>query len=112
MRFSSKTERFYLGRVSRCGIGYSMDPAIRKFAASGGIVSQILITLLENGRIDGAVVSRLIVNNGIIAGESLIATTPKEILASRGSIYSSVQPLSRSRIEGFNGRLAVVGLPC
>ena len=48
MRFSKKTETFYLGPLNNCYLGYSTDPEIRKHCASGGIVSAILIELLES----------------------------------------------------------------
>jgi len=93
-------------------MGYSNDPEVRKAAASGGIVSEILVYLLESGSIDGAMVSRLKIERGDIAGESIIAVDRNEILSSGGSIYSQTSSLPISEIKSFKGRVAVVGLPC
>ena len=112
MRFSNRTEQYYIGIVRNCYLGYSNDLEIRKHAASGGIASTLLIYLMESGRIDGAVTSRLKLDGDAISGKSYIAGCREEILSSGGSIYSNVSPLSLDRIKEFPGKLAIVGLPC
>ena len=49
----------YIGSYQSFYIGYSNDEQIRKNAASGGIISAILIYLLEKKLIDGAVTLRM-----------------------------------------------------
>lgn len=103
----------YLGHVSQGYLGYAADESIRVGAASGGAVSAILIDLLKQGQIDGALVSRVAVKDGKIGAKSFVAHTRDEILSARSSIY-----LEFSMREAFRllrqtpGRLAVVALPC
>ncbi len=46
----------FIGPYERIGIGFAKDAEIRSEGASGGIISAILIYLLEQKKIDGAVV--------------------------------------------------------
>ncbi|MDO8486489.1 MAG: Coenzyme F420 hydrogenase/dehydrogenase, beta subunit C-terminal domain [Candidatus Staskawiczbacteria bacterium] len=105
--------KYYLGDIRKAFLGYSTDENIRINAASGGVVSGILLSLLKNNEITGALISRQKMVNGKIDAETFIATTPKEILSSQSSIYFYVPILDQiDKIRNFAGRLAVVGLPC
>ena len=113
MRFNQATQEYFLGPLTESRVGYSADPEIRARSASGGLVSSILIHLLETGRVQGALVCRLEVADGELEAKPFIATSREEILSAGGSIYLNVNPLSdRELIEGFGGKLAMVGLPC
>lgn len=103
----------YLGKLVSQHIGYSNDFEVRKSAASGGIVSEFLIYLLDNKFIDGALVSRLKMQNNKITPEVFIAKTRKQILDARTSIYFSFPLMQHfDLVRNFEGKLAVVGLPC
>ncbi len=109
----SKPNNYYLGNYDQCFYGYSADENIRKNAASGGMVSQLLIYMLKNNYIDGAVVSNLSVENGEFITRTFIARTVEEVLYAQSSIYIDF-PLGRvfKEVESFKGRLAIVALPC
>ena len=66
---------------------------------------------LKAGYIDGALVSKIILQNPNINGKSFIATTCDEIRSCGGSIYFNVDP-AWEHLKQFEGRMAVVGLPC
>lgn len=89
--------------------GFAADEGVRRASASGGLVTALLCHALETGAIEGAVVSRL----KTIEPVTTIARTPEEIRAAATSIYFS-NPMLRDldQIRRFEGRLAVVGLPC
>ncbi len=104
---------FWMGRVDRCYLGYASDPEVRENAASGGAVSAVLIRLLESGRIDGALVSRITVKNGRLQAETFLARTREEILSAQTSIYFDFPVLPHIlRLRDKPGRYAVVALPC
>ena len=108
-----QTLEWYLGSVSQGYLGYAGDESVRDKAASGGAVSAILIDLLEQGVIDGALVSRVVVRDGEIGVESFIARTREEILSARSSIYMEFSMNAAFRLLAEDpGRLAVVALPC
>ncbi len=100
-----------LGPHQQVAIGYSGDPSIRRQGASGGVISSVLIHLLETGQVDGAVV----LHQGLSEPERadpVIATTRAEVLAAAQSVYAVTPTLTvLPEIEAFPGRLAFVGLP-
>lgn len=101
----------YTGAYRQISIGYCTDPQIRLNAASGGIISAMLIYLLRKREIDGAVVLGMSKQKPWLT-EPFIATTESEILDAAQSKYiiSSVNEILPA-IGAFNGRLAYVGLP-
>jgi len=118
--FPEENERIYgadgahnifTGAYKNIYIGNTLDENIRLQSASGGILSAILIWLLEKGRIDGAVVCGMSEKEPWLT-KPYIATTKEEILAAAQSKYilTSVNEIL-PEIEKFDGNLAYVGLP-
>jgi coenzyme F420-reducing hydrogenase beta subunit len=112
--FTPDQLRRYVGEFEGCYFTYAADEAVRANGASGGSVSALLIYLLESGQIDGALVCQTVLREGKPRPEFAIARSRDEIMAAQGSKYAAVYfsndalPL----IEAFDGRLAVVALPC
>ncbi len=101
----------YIGPYEILITGYSTDPEIRRNAGSGGILSSVLIYLLEQNRIDGAIVTTMSEDQPWLT-KPVIARTRGEILDAAQSKYiitSVNEILAESR--DFKGRLAYVGLP-
>lgn len=101
----------YTGAFRSISIGHATNELVRRTAASGGILSQILIWLLEKKHIDGAVVLRMSETEPWFT-EPFIAITKEEILEAAQSKYiiSSVNEIL-PQIADFKGTLAYVGLP-
>jgi coenzyme F420 hydrogenase subunit beta len=101
----------YTGAYQSISIGHCTDTEIRLNAASGGIISAILIYLLRTKEIDGAVVTGMSKEKPWLT-EPFIATTEQEILQAAQSKYiiTSVKEI-RPQIGAFKGKLAYVGLP-
>ncbi len=87
-----------LGRVDRVVVARAVDPAIRRRATDGGVVTALLLHLLNAGRIDGAVVAR---KTGTFTRTPCLATTRDEILAAAGFSFET----SRS-MDVFGGKYA------
>lgn len=102
-----------VGRYEKCFTGYSADYDIRYHSASGGMVSQFIIWLLENDKIDGAVVTKFDKENPLLV-KTFIATTREEVISARSSKYSPVSLNTAIQdIKSASGaRYVVVGLPC
>ncbi|MFH0909091.1 MAG: coenzyme F420 hydrogenase/dehydrogenase beta subunit N-terminal domain-containing protein [bacterium] len=99
-----------LGHVKKVRTGYAADPDIRRRGASGGVISRVLIHLLETKRIDGAIV----VQQGLPVPEKArvkIARTCEEILAAAESIYVPVSVLDILRDIKPGERYAMTCLP-
>ncbi|MDO5481842.1 MAG: Coenzyme F420 hydrogenase/dehydrogenase, beta subunit C-terminal domain [Bacteroidaceae bacterium] len=102
-----------VGRYLRCYTGYSNNHDIRYHAASGGMVSQFLMWLLENKYIDGAVVTRFDKENPLLV-KSYVATTPEEVWEGRSSKYApvSLNKAAQDIKTASGNRYVVVGIPC
>lgn len=101
----------YTGAYQNIYIGYALDEEVRRNAASGGILSAILIYLLQTKKIDGVVTLRMSHQTPWLS-EAFIATTREEIMEAAQSKYtiSSVNEIL-PEIEKFAGQLAYVGIP-
>ncbi len=103
-----------LGANQGCWTTFSTDDEVRKNAASGGTTSQLILNLLDQRAIDGALVWQLELGEPRPAVKPFIARERAEVLGAQGSKYCAVDfprdgmPL----IRAFEGRLAVVLLPC
>jgi coenzyme F420 hydrogenase subunit beta len=101
------------------------DEAIRQAATDGGVVTSLLLYMLEKHLIDGAIVSQ---KTSIFGREPLIATTREELIGAAGSHFDSSSHLEAlgdqyttysptiSAVRGLESRhvhrVAMVGTPC
>jgi len=103
-------ENWLLGPFVAVRTGHASDPAVRRAGASGGVLTAVLLHLLETGRIDAAVVAR----QGVPTPErarAVVARTPDEIRAAAGSVYIPVAMLDRLPQLEPGGRYAITCLP-
>jgi len=93
-------------------IGYSNYHGLREGSTSGGIVTAVLLHMLETKQIDGAVV---IASDpeALWRGKPIIARTKEEILSAVKSKYA-ISPTNSvfKEIREVKGKYALVGLPC
>lgn len=101
------------GHYLQAYVGHSNNENVRLHSATGGMVTQFLIWLLQSNVIDGAVVVRYRKDNPF-EPEPFIATTPDEIWESRSSKYIvlSMDKMAYEIANGTYKNLVVVGLPC
>ena len=101
------------GRYLESFVGYSLDGDLRFHAASGGLLTQFLIWLLDKKEIDGAVVTKFD-RNSEFKVKTIIATTRDELLEAKSSKYSPVTMAGviQSLKAAPGDRYVVVGLPC
>lgn len=101
----------YTGPYHSLHIGFAKNPELRSKGASGGILSTVLIYLLENKKIDGAIVTRMSHEKPWLT-EPFIATSREDILEAAQSKYilTSVNEILEQS-SSFKGKLAYVGLP-
>ena len=112
--FGKEPEDILIGNYLNCYVGHSTDYDIRYNSSSGGLITQVLIFALEEGIIDGALVTRM-GKDSPLEPEPFIARTMEEIIEARGSKYCPVPAnvALREILEADEGeRFAVVGLPC
>ncbi|MFX0065299.1 MAG: Coenzyme F420 hydrogenase/dehydrogenase, beta subunit C-terminal domain [Candidatus Hermodarchaeota archaeon] len=102
-----------LGVYKKVVSARSRNSNIVKHAQSGGFVTSLLISALENGIIDAAVVT----SSDFTKGENpraIVVNSKEEIIAASGSKYtpcSTILGLKQAAEEGYQ-RVGFVGLPC
>jgi len=112
--FGSVQDDIQLGNWINCYAGYSTQNDVRYAAASGGLITALLLYAVDKGIIDGALVTRM-KKDKPLEPEPFIARTREEILSAIGSIYCPVPAniaLKQIINAGEGERFAVVGLPC
>ncbi|MFX1533641.1 MAG: Coenzyme F420 hydrogenase/dehydrogenase, beta subunit C-terminal domain [Promethearchaeota archaeon] len=111
--FGEQRTDLALGVYKKTVRARSKDSEIVKRAQSGGVVSSLLISALENGIIDAAVVT----SSDFTKGENpypIVANSKEDILAASGSKYTPcpvILGLKQAVDQGYQ-RIAFVGLPC
>ncbi|MFB6163042.1 MAG: Coenzyme F420 hydrogenase/dehydrogenase, beta subunit C-terminal domain [Halococcoides sp.] len=92
----------------------------REGSQDGGVVTAVLVELLESGAIDGALVATESDEEHWKA-EAFLATTPEECIESAGSVYNQTMALGNLDLDRWahkldcppeDASLAVVGTPC
>ena len=112
--FGKEPEDILIGNYLNCYVGHSTNYDIRYNSASGGLITQLLIFALEEGIIDGALVTRMKKDNPL-EPEPFIARTKEEIIEASKSKYCPVPAniALKEILESKEGeKFAVVGVPC
>lgn len=101
-----------LGNHLNCYMGQAANYNFRYNAASGGVVTALLTAALEEGLIDGALVTKM-QDDRPLEPQPFIARTRKEIIAASKSKYCTVPAnVALKKILEEEGKYAVVCLPC
>jgi len=100
--------------IIKCYVGFSNNHNIRNNSSSGGMITELLLYMLEKKIIDGAIVTRFKSDNPL-EPEPFIARSKEEIINASKSKYCPV-PTNLSLKQVLNGnpneKYAFVGLPC
>ena len=114
-----------IGQILDTHVARAQDPAVREIATDGGVITALLLHLLDKGHIDGAIVTR---KTGLFQREPWLASTREEIMDAAGfhfgtshglalfsELYSTYSPFSveikRIGVKHMD-RVAFVGTPC
>ncbi len=105
-------ERAFDGFVRRTLIGHAGDEQIRAGGAGGGVVTALALHLLNSGRVDGCIVTRMKPDQPW-RGEVFIARNRQELLQSQQSKYTVI-PVNAvlQQTAGSRERYALIALPC
>jgi coenzyme F420 hydrogenase subunit beta len=101
-----------IGPYSSLSRAHAADPAVREAGSAGGVVTALLLSALEQGLIDGALVVATHPDDPT-RPQVVVARTPEAIRAAAQSKYC-VAPVNAllGEVGPQEGRLAVVALPC
>jgi coenzyme F420 hydrogenase subunit beta len=108
------SDEYLIGPCLGAYVGYSTDERIRYRAASGGVVTSLLLKSLESGTIDSALTIESNENNPF-EPHALVARNRQKIIGSMGSVYLPVElsaALKQIIRDNSIKRIGIVGLPC
>ncbi|MBC7356949.1 MAG: Coenzyme F420 hydrogenase/dehydrogenase, beta subunit C-terminal domain [Desulfacinum sp.] len=113
-----------IGRVLSVRVARALDPQVRQRATDGGVVTALLLHLLDTGHIDGAIVAR---PTGPFQREPHLAVSHEDILEGAGFHFDTTHSMvglgreyshrhglelvSPHVLKGLR-RVALVGTPC
>ncbi len=112
--FGKEPEDILIGNYLRCYIGHAASHDIRYNSSSGGLITALLIFALEEGLIDGVLVTRMRKDRPL-EPEPFIARTKEEVIEASRSKYCPVPAgiMLRKILDAEDGeKFAVAGLPC
>ena len=114
-----------IGDYQRITSVQTTNKAVKKNCTDGGVVTSLLLYLLERNLINGAIVSKKI---GRFARKAIVARTPEGLIEAAGSTFSGSLHLEelggkyttytpilstvKSLEKGYLHDIAVVGTPC
>jgi coenzyme F420 hydrogenase subunit beta len=102
-----------IGNYKAVYLGYSLDKIVRKNAASGGVVTQILLELIKRDVVDKVIVSRLVMKDGKVTALVEAVDDRNSIISAQTSIYFDFDLLNPViELTKQNLRYAIVMLPC
>lgn len=100
------------GYTENLFVAHPVDNAVRFAGASGGLVTGLLLYLLEKGEIDGAVVVGMDPDRPYCS-KGFLATTAQDIRDAAQSKYCLTPSMEVvQELRGRKGKFAVVALPC
>jgi coenzyme F420 hydrogenase subunit beta len=114
-----------IGQVLGTVVARAVDPEVQARGTDGGVVTALLLYLLDQGRIDGAIVSKKM---GPFQRQPWLARTREEILEAAGFHFDTLATLShfsqtystyspsivelKAVTQKRHNRVAFVGTPC
>jgi len=102
----------FTGWVEESYIGHAKENKLRRNGASGGVVTQLLMHLIDTKQIKGAVVV-IEDPDEPACGKGIVARNRDDLLRSQQSRYTTAATLAAlQEIQKEDGPFALVGLPC
>lgn len=100
------------GPSRRLAAGHATDAELRFKASSGGVLSALLLHLLDSGAVDFVVQTRADRDDPLLS-EAVFSRSRQDILEAAGSRYAPASPVAAlPRALTLPGRIAFVGKPC
>lgn len=111
--FGEEFDQGDFGPFKRAYSAHAKNPEVEERGQDGGVITALLVSLLENNYIDGAVLTAS--GDEPWRPESKVAVDKEEIIESAGTIYTREPKILgvRNAIDVYGlEKIAVVGTPC
>lgn len=110
LHYGNYPDNWLTGVVNNSWVGFASDPKIRSVGASGGVLTSVLLYLLETDRIDAAILVKQGARDPEYASW-VIAKSAEEILSCSQSVYTPVSVLDSLMHLEPKKRYAITCLP-
>ena len=110
--FGEVTYTHELGYYRSIVLAHTSDESLKSKAASGGVMGQLAVSLLEKHFVDGVITNRFVFQGNLVRTETYIATTKEEIIAGQGSKYCPTSTLSIISKLDVSKKYLLIGTPC
>ena len=102
----------FVGDILSCDVGRATEEDIFANSQSGGVVTALLQSLFDNGKIEAAIVATMCVGDPP-RGKVMIVRNSSELIHAQKSKYTPIPVLRALReVLSIGGTIALVGLPC
>ncbi len=101
-----------LGYYRSIVLAHTIDDLLIVKAASGGVMGQLAVSLLEKHLVDGVITNRFVCTGNLVRTETYIATTKEEVIAGQGSKYCPTSTLSILSKLDPSKKYLLIGTPC
>ncbi len=110
--FGVDDDNSFDGHIDHAYVGHAANETVHELGTGGGIITALAAFLLDQGEVDGVVVTRMRADKPWM-GEPFIAHDSTSLMQSQGSRYTII-PLNQmiKTIKASQGKTAVVALPC
>lgn len=100
------------GPMNSLMAGHANDAEVRHKGSSGGVLSALLIHLLDSGKVDFVVHTRASEADPLL-NQTVFSATREDVLSGAGSRYAPAAPVAALRAAlARPGKFAFVGKPC
>ena len=106
------TNNQYIGHYSNCYCGYVKDEKQRLNSASGGLLTNLLIQLLNKRIVDNVICVEPVINEKKMFSFKICQTVGDILLCSKSCYYPVEASEIIKHIMNNNGKYAIVGVPC
>jgi coenzyme F420 hydrogenase subunit beta len=110
---TNRTDNNLLGYSKSCYVGYSTDENIRYTSSSGGLITSLCMTLLNDYKMDGVICIKQN-DSDVLDNEVILAKNIRDVLSARGSRYAPAyvcRGIKDLKLKD-GGSYAFVGKPC
>lgn len=109
----SKQYDIDLGYIHSISAVRSTNTSILRDASSGGIITSLLLYLLQEKIVDKVSVTKFICTTSGVSTKTFLTSNIEEILAAQGSKYCPVNYAHLiNELKHYKGRVAIVATPC
>lgn len=101
-----------LGYYRSIVLAHTSDESLKSKAASGGVMGQLAVSMLEKHLVDGVITNRFVYAGSQVRTETYIASTKEEIIEGQGSKYCPTSTLSILNRLDPSKKYLMIGTPC